>query len=403
MSRYKIEDILKIDNLSVGYGKNVVVRSINQRILKGQFVCLLGPNGSGKTTILRTLARLLKPLKGTAYIKGKDILECSSSNLAKTLSVVLTGHISAGLLTVFEFVAMGRYPYTGFLGRLTQEDDLKIKECLKLVNAQHLIYRYFNELSDGERQKVVFARALAQEPDLIILDEPTVHLDLKHRIELIKVLRDSCKKKRITVLVSLHDIDLALRIADMVILIKNGKIIDYGDPDEVLDGDAVSKLYDLDSVCFNSQLGTIDIIGNTKGKQKIFIIGGGGTGVPIYRYMSKKDITSITGILHENDVDFFVAKSLGAKIISEKPFSSVKESTLNRCLKHMEVCDIVIDTGFPVGEMNIQNTLVIKDAVLKGKRVFSLRRKDELFSLIGELTEEVVFLKKINSIWKRTV
>ncbi len=391
--------ILTTLNLSVGYGKKTVVSSINQEFKKGQFVCLLGPNGSGKTTILRTLARLLNPINGAVYLKGKNIQDFTPSEIAKNLSVVLTGHLSPGLITVFEFVAMGRYPYTGFMGRLSKEDIKKVEDSLKLVHGYHLRDRYFNELSDGERQKVVFARALAQEPDVIILDEPTIHLDLKHRIELIGVLRESCKKKGITVIVSLHDIDLALKIADIVILVKNGKIMDFGEPDEVLDEETVLKLYDLNSARFNKELGTIDIIGsgNSK-KESVFVIGGGGKGASIYRHLVKKDITLFSGVIHENDVDFFVASSLGITVISEKPFTNISQDSIKRSLEFLEKSHIVVDSGFPIGEANIKNVELLNSALSRGKKVFSLRKKDELFSLLKDKAKEVVICEKIHEI-----
>jgi iron complex transport system ATP-binding protein len=259
--------VMETRDLAVGYGRKTVVAGINQEMLKGQFVSLLGPNGTGKTTILRSLARLLYPLKGAIYLNDRMLSGLKSNELAKTLAVVLTERLSPGLITAFEFAAMGRHPYTGFLGRLSEEDTQKTKEALILVNAGDIADRYFNELSDGEKQKVLLARALVQEPRVMILDEPTLHLDLRHRIELIAILRRFCRERGITVIVSLHDVDVALKISDLIILVKDGNIMDCGPPEEIIKEETIARLYDLDCARFNSQLGTIELMNNSNGKK----------------------------------------------------------------------------------------------------------------------------------------
>ena len=399
----KAEEIIKTDNLSVGYGKKVVISSINQRIPKGKFVCILGPNGSGKTTILRTLARLNDPLAGVVYLKGRDIYEYKDSELAKHVSVVLTSQTYPSLMTVFEFVAMGRYPYTDILGRLTDQDIKEVEESLRLVSAEQLSDRYLNELSDGERQKVIFARALAQNPDVIMLDEPTVFLDLKHKIELVEILKRSCKEKGITVIVSLHDVELALRVAELVILIKDKRIVAFGEPEEILNENTVSYLYELKYARFNPYLGTINILERKDDHSpKLFVIAGGGTGTPVYRIASKKGFSIATGILHENDVDFFVAKDLGASVISERPFCRIRRKSLELSFNLIKESTCVIDSGFPIGDVNIENLELIREAVVSKKKVISLRKKDELFKFLGKHASKINFVKKPNEILKLT-
>ncbi|HDI78646.1 MAG TPA: ABC transporter ATP-binding protein, partial [Desulfobacteraceae bacterium] len=345
------ERVIQTHRLAVGYGNRSVVSEINIDMLKGQFVSILGPNGSGKTTTLRTLAGLLSPLKGAVYLNGRNISELSQSESARSLAVVLTGHLSPGLLTGFEFVSLGRYPYTDFLGRLKKEDIEKIEESLRLVNGSDLSQRYFNELSDGERQKLIFARALAQEPEVIILDEPTLHLDLKHRLELIGILQNFCRKKGITVIVSLHDVDLAMKVSDVVLLVKDGKILGYGQPDEILKEDTIARLYDLNSARFNSQLGTIELRSEGEGEE-VFVVAGGGTGTPIFRFLSKNGFRITTGILHENDIDACIADSMGALVIMEDAFQEIKESSYRKAIEIIKKVEYIIDSGFPVGSLN---------------------------------------------------
>ncbi len=392
------KEVMESKGLAVGYGHRVVVDSINQKILRGQLVSLLGPNGSGKTTILRTLAGLAAPMKGTIFLDGRDLYTLDQNRLARSMAVVLTGHLAPGLITAFEFVSLGRYPYTGLLGQLSSEDIKKTEECLHLVHAEKIAYRYFDELSDGERQKVVLARALAQDPEVIILDEPTSYLDLKHKIGVMTILRDLCRRKKITVMVSLHDVDLALKISDMVILIKDGKIMACGTPDAILNKGTVEKLYDLDDHArFNSIFGTIDLIGNNGGK-KVFVTAGGGTGCHVYRILSRKGFSLFTGVIHENDIDFHIACSVGAKTVSEKPFKEINRESLNRSLALMEKADCMIDTGFPVGQSNMENLQLPLAAIKQGKDVYALRKRKEAFELYGKTAKKLILCRNTETL-----
>jgi iron complex transport system ATP-binding protein len=384
--------MIQICDLTVGYGKKSVVNNINQEVSKGEFVSILGPNGSGKTTILRTLSRLLSPIKGVVKINGRELDAFKQNELAKTLSVVLTQRINPGLVTTREFVALGRYPHTGFLGRLTEQDRLKTDESLEMVSANGLAGRYFGELSDGEKQKIVLARALVQEPEVMILDEPTLHLDLKHRIEVMSILQKFCREKGITVLVSLHDVDIALRVSDKVIMVKNGKIMVWGPPEEVLEAETVSELYDLDSARFNKYLGTIEVKSNCR-NGSVYVAAGGGKGTGIFRLLAKHGFNISTGVIHENDIDFHVAKGVGAEVIKEKPFVALGTGNYIRAVNIMEKADCIADTGFPVHELNKLNADVIRHALKLGKKVFTIRKRENAELLFGASSRNLIFCK----------
>ncbi|MFR1383947.1 MAG: ABC transporter ATP-binding protein, partial [Clostridioides difficile] len=249
--------MLKTNNLSVGYNNKVVISNINVEVKNGEILCLLGSNGAGKTTLLRSLSKLISPIKGEIYLNGVNINCISRKALSKKMALVLTNRLLGDLMTVQDIVNIGRYPYTGFFGSLSKKDLIMVDEALESVDALHLKKRYFDELSDGEKQKVLVARALVQEPEIIILDEPTTHLDIKHRLELINILKKLSKEKSISVILSLHEIDIALKSCDKVALIKNNKVIAYGQPEDVVDEDIINSLYELDDKNFNSLLGSV--------------------------------------------------------------------------------------------------------------------------------------------------
>ena len=281
--------VMATRNLAVGYPKKEVLTSVNLDFHAGEFISLLGPNGVGKSTLLRTLSNLLPRLTGDIFVAGKALEAYTPDALAKTMSVVLTHKSVPPLCQVYDFVATGRYPHTTWTGRLSEKDDAVIQEAISLVHAQDLIMRDMMTLSDGERQKALIARALAQEPDIILLDEPTMHLDLKHRMEVMSILKDMCRAKGICVVASLHDIEVASRVSDRVVLIRKGAIRGFGPPEDVLEEGTVESLYDFSDARFSRLLGSIEFSNRTE-KERVFVVGGMGSASVLYRLLSKKRI-----------------------------------------------------------------------------------------------------------------
>ena len=341
------ESILHSEGLSVGY-RAPVLREVNLDFGSGQFIALLGPNGAGKTTLLRTLSRHLKPLAGQIEVLGRDLDTLSALELARLVAVCLTDNAKPPLLSVDEFVALGRYPHTGMMGRLSLHDAEIVERSLAAVTASGLSGRLVEQLSDGERQKVVLARALAQEPKLMLLDEPTAHLDLKHRIEVMGILRSLCRSHGLTVLASLHDIDVAAKVSDRVLLVQNGGIRDYGLPETVLTSETVAELYGFGDADFNRHLGSIEFRGDGKAG-RVFVIAGRGRAAPIFRLLSKKGLAIETGLLRDGDLDAFVAAALGAKTYvraepDELPAGG-NGSSLEEAAQALAACDFIVDSG----------------------------------------------------------
>ena len=375
--------VLSIQGLNVGYGARKVLEDVTANLGRGRFITLLGPNGAGKTTLLRTLARLLPPVSGAVFLDGRDLAGLSHAELARLQAVVLTERIQPGMLTVREVVNLGRHPHTGFQGRLRDADRDKVARALQSVRALDLAERRFGELSDGERQKVMIARALAQEPRLIILDEPTMHLDLKHRLEVMNILRHLCRHQGITVLASLHEVDLAARVSDLVALVKGGRIIQWGPPEQVLSDQAVADLYGLDdSARFSHEMGVLELNGDHH-MGPVFVAAGGGSGVRLFRLLTKRAYGIKSGVLHTSDIDHQVARALGAELVSQGPFEPISPDKVAQAEKLLAGAQSVLDAGFPVSDLNRANLELIRAAARLGRTVHSLRRPEEADALFN--------------------
>ncbi|MDC7277958.1 ABC transporter ATP-binding protein [Butyrivibrio fibrisolvens] len=229
-------------DLTVGYGRAVISDATFQ-VLPGEIIALIGPNGSGKSTILKTITRQLKKMSGKLFI-GEDIDDSLTEvELAKKMSMLMTERIHPELMTCFEVVAMGRYPYTGRLGLLTAEDKKKVEEAIALVGAEDVANKDFMKISDGQRQRVMLARAIAQEPEIMILDEPTSFLDIQYKIDILSVIKKLAVERNIAVLMSIHELEFVPAIADKVIGICDGSIYKIGTPEEIFTGENLEKMY----------------------------------------------------------------------------------------------------------------------------------------------------------------
>ena len=228
--------------LTVGYDGVPLIRDITIDIEKGEIVTLIGPNGSGKSTILKSVTRQLKLIAGSVFIASEELKKLSYRDLSTRMAVVLTERMKPELMTCRDIVATGRYPYTGRLGILSAEDEVQVEAAMRAVHALDLSDRDFNAISDGQRQRILLARAICQEPEIIILDEPTSFLDIRHKLQLLSILRSMAKQKGITVIMSLHEIDLAQKISDKIVCVKGDHISRFGAPETVFDEEAIRGL-----------------------------------------------------------------------------------------------------------------------------------------------------------------
>lgn len=260
--------LLKTKDLLVGYKagserQKCVAGPIDAEIHAGELICLLGPNGAGKSTLLRTVAGLQRSLNGIVELDGENVFKLRPDQIAKKISLVLTDSVRSANLDVYSLVSLGRYPYSGWLGTLSTEDKKIIQWAIESTHVEKFLNRKVSQLSDGECQKVMLARALAQNTPLIILDEPTAHLDLPSRIELMRLLHQLARKTNKGILISTHELDLALQVADKIWLLKKDGNLEAGSPEELVLNGTFESAFDKAGVMFDKSTGTFNIHQNS--------------------------------------------------------------------------------------------------------------------------------------------
>lgn len=360
------------EDLAVGYGGTPLIEHIDIGIQKGGILCLIGPNGSGKSTILRSLTRHLAKLGGVVSIDGRDLSRMSSRALARQVSVVLTDRVDPELLTCWEVVSAGRYPYTNHFGKLSREDEEIVARSLEQVNALDLREHLFAQLSDGQKQRVLLARALCQQPEVLVLDEPTSYLDIRHKIELLTILRTLAAEQQLSVVLSLHEVDLAVKLADAVVLVKGNTIARWGAPEDVLDNETLRDLYGIRERAFDLLLGSVELCG-AEGESRVFVVPGGGRGTPCFRALQKRGIPFSAGLLQPGDVDSAVARALAARSFEAEPFGPPSAETLEAARGAVRTARCVVDSGSPLGPYNQENLALLREALDEGIPVLCLR------------------------------
>lgn len=255
--------ILSTYNLAIGYGKaktkSIVQQGLNLQLFKGEMVCLLGPNGCGKSTLMRTLAGIQKAHEGEITIDGKSIAEYTQKEIALKIALVLTDRVEVENATVWDIVALGQHPYTRWIGGMTEEGKAKINEAICLVNLEHFTSRLFGSLSDGEKQRVMIAKALAQDTPLIFLDEPTAHLDLPNRVEIMMLLHKLAHETGKAIIISTHELDMALQAADRIWLMKKQDGIMSGVPEDLVLNGTFNEVFKSDAYYFNATNGNFSM------------------------------------------------------------------------------------------------------------------------------------------------
>lgn len=240
-------DSIKTQKLDIAYDEALIVKALNMNIPHGKITSIIGSNGCGKSTVLKAVGRILKPKDGSVYLSGEDIRKLSTKEIARKMAILPQTPTAPSGLTVSELVAYGRFPHQKGFGKLTPEDKKIVQWSLTVTKLIEFEHREVDTLSGGQRQRVWIAMALAQQTDLILLDEPTTYLDLAHQLEVLELLYELNRNQNVTIVMVLHDLNLAARFSDYMIAIRGGDIIKHGGPDDVMTSDVLRDVFSIDA------------------------------------------------------------------------------------------------------------------------------------------------------------
>lgn len=356
------------EKLTVGYHGEPLIQDIEIAMNKGEILTLIGPNGAGKSTVLKSIAGQLKALGGTVYLGKESLTGMNRGKRAKKMSVVFTGKIRSELMTCRDMVATGRYPYTGKFGILSAEDHRIVEETMELVHVTELEEQDFNRISDGQRQRVMLARAMCQEPEILILDEPTSYLDVRYKLEFLSILQEMRAKKGLTVIMSLHELELAQRVSDRLLCLKGAYVERYGTPAEVFRPGYIRQIFDISAGSFDEENGSMEMEA-PRGTPEIFVIAGGGSGRNVYRRLQREGKPFATGILYSNDLDAPAARALAAEALVAEAFEPVPHELLEAAKRSMDACERVICCREEFGSLETANRELFDHARKSGRKI----------------------------------
>jgi iron complex transport system ATP-binding protein len=368
------EEILKVVDVSFSYNHRETLKDISFGIKKGEILAILGPNGAGKTTLLRIISGALTPSEGEVFFEGISIKKILPKEKAKKIAVLPQNEPLVEYLKVKEMVMLGRAPYFSLLFGPRKADEEIVKECLNMVGMKEFAERKMGELSGGERQKVLIARALAQQPRLLLLDEPIVHLDLSHQLEILFLLKKLKEERNLAIISVLHDVNLASYFSDRLLLMKEGKIFAFGEPKDVITQENIKKVFNIHAIVRSNPLSSrpyISIVHRHPAKGKrIHLIAGGGSGREIMERLVGEGYSLSLGVVNVGDSDYETAEGLDIECAEEAPFAPISEEAFERAKELVKEAEAVIIAPLPFGKGNLKNLELAEVAKREGKKVF---------------------------------
>lgn len=374
-----------MQKISFGYSnaKNVL-ESIDFDVNDGVFVSIIGPNGSGKSTLLKCLINVLKPKIGAVFIDQNKISDLHDHDLAKMRSAVLSDRVYPFNMSVRELISLGRMPHQKLLGDTDQKEQEIVLQSASLLGVENLLDRKFSELSDGQKQKVLIARAICQKPKVLILDEPATHLDTRSRVEILLKLREISSREKIIVIASMHEIEITIRMSDQIVILENGKIVAKGTPEQILEQGIMDEIYKNDKTIWSSVFGSLEIK-CLQDEPKIHVVSSNGTGIQVFRLLIRMGYSFSVGILDQQDIDYYFAKEIKSLVFSnDAPYAPIQEE-LAYSLSKLGKVRIVIDCGFSINEHNKSNLDLIEILCNRNPAVLlSLRTPQEGDKIYGE-------------------
>jgi iron complex transport system ATP-binding protein len=361
--------MLEISGVSFAYDGNVALREISLEVEKGNFVGVVGPNGSGKSTLLKIIDGVLAPMQGEVALNGKQIGRYSHRELASQIAFVPQSFELDFNFTVREVVEMGRYARKRHAGHRQSVDDL-----LERLEIKPLAERYFPQLSGGEKQMVVLAQALAQEPGLLLLDEPAAHLDVSYQLMLFDMLK-KLSDDGLTIVCVLHDLNLALLYFEEFFMLSKGKLAAAGGADDVLNPEMIESIYGVRAYR-HRHAGRTFLTFSPRSigmrKERIHLICGGGSGSYLMRKLVDSGYSVSAGVLNTLDGDEVTGRELGIPMAAEAPFAKITDEAFGENIELVQRADLVILTDVPVGSGNIRNIEAAREAASMGKQVFAV-------------------------------
>ena len=396
---------LEIKDVDAYYGSVKILDGIDFSASHGELLGVIGPNGSGKTTLLRTISRILKPKVGTILLEGRDVQGMKDKEFSRNFAAVPQDTTINFDFSALDIVLMGRNPHLGRL-ELEGEKDIEIaRRCMELTNCWHLAERPITELSGGERQLVIIARALTQEPKVLLLDEPTSHLDINYQIEIMELLKRLTSEEKLIVVAVIHDLNLAAQYCDRLALLHKGKIVSLGTQAQVLTAENIKNTFGADVIikkhaltdhCFVSPVPSLLKRQNkNEAELTIHLICGGGEGASLMHELCERGYRVTAGVVNMLDTDQEVAKLLNIPVVTEAPFSPITEEAFQAHLALIDKANVVVLCNTPFGYGNLKNLEVAERALERNKPllVFDATRIEERDFTNGEATKRFITLK----------
>ncbi|MGQ9543034.1 MAG: ABC transporter ATP-binding protein [Candidatus Bathyarchaeia archaeon] len=405
--------LIRVDGIDFSYDSHEALSRVSFEVEQGEFIGIIGPNGAGKSTLLKVMSKILKPKSGTVFLDDSNIQEMSERSIARNMGFVAQETAITFGFKVRDVVLMGRNPHLGRLDSESVQDMRITEESMIRTGISHLAERAITEVSGGEKQRVLIARALTQTPRILLLDEPTLHLDISSQLEIMDLLKRLNEELKLTVIAVYHDFNLAARYCRRMLLMNKGRIEALGSPKHVLTEENLRRVFGVEAhVCYNSLTDSIYVIPlQNSGRRvsrrgcNVHVICGGGSGSQLMRRLVDGGWDVTVGVLNLLDTDHEAAKALEIPTVSEAPFSPITEETYKRNLKLIQDSEAVIVTGFPVGYGNIMNLEAAKRAL--ESKIFtilidadSIRARDYTK---GQATAKVEELLSMGAIPTRTI
>ncbi len=369
------QPLLEVDGVTFGYGQQPLLYDIHILVRAGEMLGLLGPNGSGKTTLLRLLSGVLVPQQGQVLLEGRSLWTWGRRGAAQRIAVVPQELHMPFAFTVENMVSLGRTPFVNFLGVSSRDDQAVVIDAMQATGVDALARRAFNQLSGGERQRVMLAMALAQQPKLLLLDEPTAHLDIKYQVETLELVQRLNRERGVTVIAAMHDLNLAARYFPRLLLFQRGIVADAG-PAEVLEPGLLSRVYGV-----NVQVGILrgaehlsvlppaneaKQAGPARGAQPfVHIMAGGGSGEVMMRALADARLPFVAGALNIGDSDHTLALRLARNVITEQPYAPISSAVLEEVRASLDRAALLIVCPMPIG---VGNLALLRAAVAAAQR-----------------------------------